>query len=175
MVDVLTNLKSANMVVVATAVVPDEIDQIQKIVTNWADTDAVDLILTSGGTGFSPRDVTPEAIKVIMVHTIAMLYTPSHALTRTIPLIYWQAILHKEIPGFVIAMLEDSRKITAKAILSRPVAGIRAQTLILTLPGKPKAVYENFAAIEDVLPHALHLVRDVPHEHHRASPSSLYT
>lgn len=86
-----------------------------------------------------------------------------------------QAILHKEIPGFVVAMLEDSRKITAKAILSRPVAGIRAQTLILTLPGKPKAVYENFSAIEEVLPHALHLVRDVPHEHHRANPSSQYT
>lgn len=86
-----------------------------------------------------------------------------------------QSILDKEIPGFVVAMLEDARKITSKAILSRPVAGIRAQTLIVTLPGKPKAVIENFSAIEDVLPHALHLVRDVPHEHHRANPSSLYT
>lgn len=86
-----------------------------------------------------------------------------------------QSILDKEVPGFVIAMLEDSRKITSKAILSRPVAGIRAQTLIVTLPGKPKAVWENLSAIEDVLPHALHLVRDVPHEHHRANPSSQYT
>lgn len=74
MVDVLTNLKTAKMVVVATAIVPDEIEEIQKIVTNWADTDAVDLILTSGGTGFSPRDVTPEAIKVLRSRTIAMHY-----------------------------------------------------------------------------------------------------
>lgn len=86
-----------------------------------------------------------------------------------------QAILHKETPGFVIAMLESSMKITTKAILSRPVAGIRAQTLIVTLPGKPKAVLENFSAIEDVLPHALHLVGDVPHEHHRANPNLQYT
>lgn len=86
-----------------------------------------------------------------------------------------KAILHKEIPGFVIAMLNTGLKITAKAILSRPVAGIRHQTLIITLPGKPKAVIENFSAIEEVLPHALHLVKDVPHEHHRANPSLLYT
>lgn len=74
-----------------------------------------------------------------------------------------------------MAMLQNSLKFTAKGILSRPVAGIRKHSLILTLPGKPKAVAENFAAIEEVLPHALHLVRDIPHEHHRADPSARYT
>ncbi|TMW67155.1 hypothetical protein Poli38472_012271 [Pythium oligandrum] len=148
MADVLAHVKRVKIDVIRSAVVPDEVDAIQKVVTEWTDADHVDLILTSGGTGFSPRDVTPEAIK---------------------------AILHKEIPGFVIAMLESSLKITTKAMLSRPVAGIRARTLIVTLPGKPKAVLENLSAIEDVLPHALHLVRDEPHEHHRASPQLLYT
>ncbi|KAG7384499.1 hypothetical protein PHYPSEUDO_002551 [Phytophthora pseudosyringae] len=148
MVDVLQQVDKIQMDVVAIKVVPDEVDRIQAVVMEWADSDVVDLILTSGGTGFSPRDVTPEAVK---------------------------AVLDKEIPGFPIAMLESSLKITAKAMLSRPVAGIRKKTLIMTLPGKPKAVVENFSAIAEVLPHALHLVRDVPHEHHRANPSSLYT
>ncbi|KAG6610689.1 gephyrin-like protein [Phytophthora cinnamomi] len=148
MVNVLHQVDKVQMNVVATKVVPDDVEKIQAVVMEWADSDVVDLILTSGGTGFSPRDVTPEAIK---------------------------AVLDKEIPGFPIAMLESSLKITAKAVLSRPVAGIRKNTLIVTLPGKPKAVVENFSAIAGVLPHALHLVRDVPHEHHRANPSSQYT
>lgn len=148
MADVLHQVDKVQMDVVAIKVVPDNVDQIQAVVKEWADSDIVDLILTSGGTGFSPRDVTPEAVK---------------------------AVLDKEIPGFPIAMLESSLKITAKAVLSRPVAGIRKNTLIVTLPGKPKAVLENFSAIAEVLPHALHLVRDIPHEHHRANPSSLYT
>ncbi|KAG2505206.1 hypothetical protein JM16_009049 [Phytophthora kernoviae] len=148
MADVLHQVHKVQVNVVATKVVADDVDQIQAVVKEWSDLDTVDLILTSGGTGFSPRDVTPEAIK---------------------------NVLDKEIPGFPIAMLESSLKITAKAVLSRPVAGIRKNTLIITLPGKPKAVVENFSAIAEVLPHALHLVRDVPHEHHRANPSTLYT
>lgn len=64
MVDALAQLKTAKIEVVATAVVADEIEQIRRVVMQWADTDAADLVLTSGGTGFSPRDVTPEAIKV---------------------------------------------------------------------------------------------------------------
>ena len=148
MANVLHRVDTIQMDVVAIKVVPDDVDQIQAVVKEWADSDIVDLILTSGGTGLSPRDVTPEAVK---------------------------GVLDKEIPGFPIAMLESSRKITAKAILSRPVAGIRKRTLIVTLPGKPKAVVENFSAIAKVLPHALHLVRDVAHEHHCATPSSRYT
>ncbi|KAG7380662.1 hypothetical protein PHYBOEH_011345 [Phytophthora boehmeriae] len=148
MADVLQQIRKVQVNVVTTKVVADDTKQIQAIVKEWSDLDMVDLILTSGGTGFSPRDVTPEAIK---------------------------SVLDKEIPGFPIAMLESSLKITAKAVLSRPVAGIRKNTLIVTLPGKPKAVVENFSAIAEVLPHALHLVRDIPHEHHRANPSTLYT
>jgi gephyrin len=72
-------------------------------------------------------------------------------------------------------MLQESLKVTPKGILSRPVAGIRHHALVLTLPGKPKAVSENFSAIENILPHALHLINDIPHEHHRANPSTLYT
>ncbi|GMF11244.1 unnamed protein product [Phytophthora lilii] len=149
MVDVLHQVDKVQVDVVATEVVPDDVNKIQAVVKQWTDHDgAVDLILTSGGTGFSPRDVTPEAIKFL---------------------------LDKEIPGFPLAMLESSLKITPKAVLSRPVAGIRRGTLIVTLPGKPKAVVENFSAISEVLPHALHLVRDIPHEHHRADPKSRYT
>ncbi|GMF59688.1 unnamed protein product [Phytophthora fragariaefolia] len=148
MANVLSQVEKVQVDVVITKVVPDDVDQIQTVIMEWSDSDMVDLILTSGGTGFSPRDVTPEAIK---------------------------AVLDKEIPGFPIAMLESSLKITAKAVLSRPVAGIRKSTLIITLPGKPKAVVENFSAVAEVLPHALHLVRDVPHEHHRANPNSQYT
>jgi gephyrin len=148
MVDMLQQYPKARIDVVAIKVVPDDAQQIQDAVTGWADSDAVDLILTSGGTGFSPRDVTPEAVK---------------------------AVLDKEIPGFVMVMLQNSLRFTPKGILSRPVAGIRKQTLVVTLPGKPKAVAENFSAIEEVLPHALLLVRDVPHDHHRADPASRYT
>ena len=82
-------------------------------------------------------------------------------------------MLDKEIPGFVLAMLQASLQITPKGVLSRPVAGIRRQSLIVTLPGKPKAVAENFGAIESVLPHALHLVNDLPHEHHRAPHAAI--
>ena len=142
MAGVLRQVGKLRIEVVAVKIVPDEMDQIQALVKEWSDSDTVDLILTSGGTGLSPRDVTPEAVK---------------------------AVLDKEIPGFPIAMLESSLKITAKAVLSRPVAGIRKRTLIVTLPGKPKAVVENFAAIAEVLPHALHLVRDLSHEHHRGN------
>lgn len=148
MVDLLKNYPKADIEVVASKVVPDDAEQIQAVVKEWADSDSVDLILTSGGTGFSPRDVTPEAVK---------------------------AVLDKEIPGFVMVMLQNSLRFTPKGILSRPVAGIRKRSLIVTLPGKPKAVAENFSAIEDVLPHALLLVRDVPHDHHRADPSTRYT
>uniref|UniRef100_A0AAV1VH90 MoaB/Mog domain-containing protein n=1 Tax=Peronospora matthiolae TaxID=2874970 RepID=A0AAV1VH90_9STRA len=144
MAGVLRQVDKVQIEVVSAKVVPDEVDQIQAVVKEWSDTDLVDLILTSGGTGLSPRDVTPEAVK---------------------------AVLDKEIPGFPIKMLESSLKITAKAVLSRPVAGIRKKTLIVTLPGKPKAVVENFSAIAEVLPHALHLVRDLAHEHHRGSSS----
>ncbi|KAL1916881.1 uncharacterized protein VTP21DRAFT_5078 [Calcarisporiella thermophila] len=114
-----------------TAIVPDEIDQIQSTVKSWCDKH-LDLVLTTGGTGFSKRDVTPEAV---------------------LPLFERQA------SGLSHAMLASSLKITPFASLSRPVAGIRGGTIIATLPGSPKGAKESLEAIVGVLPHAIELLR----------------
>lgn len=114
------------------AVVPDEIDDIVTIITSWC-REGLDLILTTGGTGFAPRDVTPEAtLKVI----------------------------EKQTPGITEALRQESLKITPHAMLSRAVAGIRQGTLIINLPGNPKAVKENLDVLMPVLPHALELLKD---------------
>jgi molybdenum cofactor synthesis domain-containing protein len=114
------------------AIVPDEINEIVSIITNWCQ-EGLDLILTTGGTGFAPRDVTPEAtLKVI----------------------------EKQTPGITEAMRQESLKITPHAMLSRAVAGIRQGTLIINLPGSPKAVKENLNVLMPVLPHALELLKD---------------
>lgn len=117
------------------AVIPDEFDLIRDTLTAWADQDDLDVILTTGGTGFAPRDVTPEATR---------------------------AVLHREAPGLAEAMRAASLAVTPHAMLSRAVAGIRGRTLIINLPGSPKAVRENLAVIASVLPHAVQLLRDAP-------------
>lgn len=122
-------------VVDRTAVVPDEIEQIRDILLEWVDRDGLDLILTTGGTGFAPRDVTPEATRLV---------------------------IQKETPGLVFAMLHDSLAVTPHAMLSRMVAGIRGRTLIVNLPGSPKAARENLETILPALPHALQLLKDDP-------------
>ncbi|HRV92112.1 MAG TPA: molybdopterin adenylyltransferase [Anaerolineae bacterium] len=117
------------------AVIPDEIDLIKATLLQWVEQDQVDLILTTGGTGFAPRDVTPEATRLV---------------------------IQREAPGLVFAMLKDSLAVTPHAMLSRMVAGIRGRTLIINLPGSPKAVRENLVTILPALPHAVELLRDDP-------------
>ncbi|MCG3208436.1 MAG: Molybdopterin adenylyltransferase [Anaerolineae bacterium] len=121
--------------VVQTAIIPDELEGIKSTLLKWTDEDKLDLILTSGGTGFAPRDVTPEATR---------------------------QVIHREAPGLVFAMLRDSLAVTPHAMLSRMVAGIRHQTLIINLPGSPKAARENLETILPALPHALELLKDDP-------------
>jgi molybdenum cofactor synthesis domain-containing protein len=112
----------------ALAMVADEEPLIAVALRDWADEGEVDLIVTTGGTGVSPRDVTPEA-------------------TRT--------VLEREVPGFSEVMRAVSLRKTARAMLSRGVCGIRGRVLILNLPGSPAAAVENLEAVWDAVPHAV--------------------
>lgn len=133
--------------VIETAVVPDEREQIAPQLRDWADHGHLDIILTTGGTGVAPRDVTPEATL---------------------------DIIEKEVPGLAEAMRTASRAVTPYAMLSRGIVGIRGRTLIINLPGNPKAVKENLDAIVSVLPHAVALLQDTPsgqdHDFHQVKP-----
>lgn len=116
-------------------IIPDELDTIKETLLDWVDQQRLNLIFTTGGTGFAPRDVTPEATR---------------------------QVIEKEAHGLVQAMLRDSLAVTPHAMLSRMVAGIRGRTLIINLPGSPKAARENLETILPALPHALELLRDDP-------------
>jgi len=117
------------------AILPDEESAIREILTSWADSNEMDLILTTGGTGFSPRDTTPEATR---------------------------AVIERETPGLAEAMRAASLKITPHAMLSRIVTGIRKKTLIINLPGSPKGAVENLQVVIPVLPHAVQLLQEDP-------------
>jgi molybdopterin adenylyltransferase len=112
-------------------IVPDELDKIKEKLIEFSDA-GYDLILTTGGTGFAPRDVTPEATK---------------------------AVIDREAPGFAEAMRAKSLAITPHAMLSRAASGIRKQSVIINLPGSPKAVREILAFIEKAIPHAVNLLK----------------
>ena len=116
-------------------ILPDDYDLLRQKLAGWADSGELDVILTTGGTGFAPRDVTPEAT---------------------------QAIIDRPAPGLAEAMRSASLKVTPHAMLSRAIAGIRKQTLIVNLPGSPKAALENLEVILPVLPHAVQLLRESP-------------
>ncbi|XP_041715879.1 gephyrin isoform X14 [Coregonus clupeaformis] len=114
-------------------IVPDEIDEIKETLMDWCDEKELNLILTTGGTGFAPRDVTPEATK---------------------------EVIEREAPGMSLAMLMGSLNVTPLGMLSRPVCGIRGKTLIINLPGSKKGSQECFQFILPALPHAIDLLRD---------------
>ncbi len=119
----------------ANAVVPDEFEAIRNILIDWCDSDLYDVILTTGGTGFAPRDITPEATL---------------------------AVVQRLAPGVSEAIRAESLKITPHAMLSRAVAGIRGRTLIINLPGSPNAALENLQIVMPVLEHAVSLLREKP-------------
>jgi molybdenum cofactor synthesis domain-containing protein len=123
--------RKTNWQVAEQGIVSDEITAIVTYLENWSDS-GLDLILTTGGTGFAPRDVTPEATL---------------------------RVIEKQTPGIVEALRSDSLKITKHAMLSRATAGIRGRTLIINLPGSPKAVKENLDLLLPVLPHGLEILR----------------
>lgn len=112
--------------------VPDEVEQIAAVLCEWADREQPELILTTGGTGVSPRDVTPEATL---------------------------QVLDRFLPGFGELMRAESLKITPMAILSRAVAGIRGASLIINLPGSPGGAIENLTAVWPAIPHAVAKIR----------------
>ncbi|MEW6084338.1 MAG: MogA/MoaB family molybdenum cofactor biosynthesis protein [Chloroflexota bacterium] len=116
-------------------ILPDDESAIRETLAKWADAGDLDLILTTGGSGFAPRDMTPEATR---------------------------AVIEREAPGLAEAMRAASLRITPHAMLTRIVAGIRKRTIIINLPGSPKGAVENLEVVIPVLPHAILLLHDDP-------------
>ena len=122
------------------ACVPDERAQIAAKLVEWSDQGGIDLILTTGGTGFAPRDVTPEA-------------------TRD--------VVEREAPGLAEAMRSAGLAKTPRAMLSRAMAGIRRRTLIVNLPGSPRAVQDGLDTLKPALPHGIEILKGVPEPYRR--------
>jgi molybdenum cofactor synthesis domain-containing protein len=127
--------------VTRTVIVPDDLEALRETLSAWADSGEMDIILTTGGTGFAPRDVTPEATRLV---------------------------IDRPAPGLAEAMRQESLKVTPHAMLSRAVAGMRGKVLIINLPGSPKAAAENLQVVLPVLAHAVELLKEDPgaEEHH---------
>ena len=121
--------------VVRQSVLPDDIAILRELLENWSDRGDVNIILTTGGTGFSPRDVTPEATR---------------------------AVIERDAPGLAEAMRAESASKSPHAMLSRAIAGIRGRVLIVNLPGSPKAAVENLQVVIPALEHAVKLLCNDP-------------
>ena len=128
-------LKSIHAEVKFYDILPDEKELIKKRLAEYSE--KVDLILTTGGTGLSPRDVTPEATL---------------------------EVIERQVPGIAETMRSEGLKNTNRAMLSRAVAGVRGRSLIINLPGSPKAVRENLQVILEVIPHAVEKIQGDPSE-----------
>lgn len=125
-------IESQGMVVIDRRIIPDEKEMIRRFLLECCDARQVDLILTTGGTGVGPRDVTPEATR---------------------------EVIDKEIPGMGEAMRRASAAATPHAMISRALVGIRGRTLIINLPGSPRAARENLAVLLPALPHAIEKIK----------------
>lgn len=130
--EIMMMLRDIGLDIVDAKIIPDEKDQIIEALIDYADIKGIDLIITTGGTGVSPRDVTPEATL---------------------------EVIDKEVPGMAEAMRRASAVKTPHAMISRAVVGIRGNSLIVNLPGSPKAVRENLAVILPALKHAVEKIR----------------
>jgi len=128
-------LKEIGAVIEKYEIIPDENDVIARKLVEYADELRLDLVVTTGGTGVAPRDVTPDATRMV---------------------------IEKEIPGMAEAMRMESLKKTPHAVISRALAGIRGRTLIINLPGSPRGATENLRAILDAIPHAIAKIQGDP-------------
>ena len=126
-------IQNAGWSVGQSAIISDDRDAIVDTLSSWSDSEKFDVIVTTGGTGFAPRDNTPEATS---------------------------EVIERQAPGLAEAMRAGSLKITPHAMLSRAIAGIRKKTIIINLPGSPKGALENFRIVAPVLPHAVQLILD---------------
>ena len=131
-------LREMGAEVVRRTIVPDERAEIERVLTALADEVRVDLVITTGGTGPAPRDVTPEATR---------------------------AVMEREVPGLAEVLRFEGYRRTPLAVISRGVVGIRGRTLIVNLPGSPKAVREGMETLAPILPHAIRMLRGVDTEH----------
>jgi molybdenum cofactor synthesis domain-containing protein len=129
----------------ARKLIPDENVEIVRALTGWCDDDEADLVITTGGTGLAPRDVTPEATRIV---------------------------IEREAPGIAEELRRHGMASTKYSMISRGVAGVRNNTLIVNLPGSPKAVEDGLKVLEQIVDHAVKLIRSEPTAHASDSPTA---